>query len=71
MKIDREKTLYIRYSKQHNGLIVDYPNRQGMWLGYEIKETIKKEIKEYATDFDITTVKCQIKLKPKEGNNDR
>ena len=65
MRLDKDTTLYIKWSKAENDLMVYYPNRQGKYLGYEIMKTISKEIKEYATDFDITSVKVQIKLKSK------
>ena len=71
MNIDKSTTMYINWSKHENDLMVYYPNHQGKYFGYEIMKTITKEIEEYATDFDITSVKVQIKLKPQEDNNDR
>lgn len=61
MKTD--DTLYIRWSKREEDLLYQYPNRNGKHLGYAISNTISEAIKTYASDYDITSVKVQIKLK--------
>lgn len=58
-----DDTLYIYWSKRENDLLFQYPNRSGKHLGYDISKTIEDAIKQYATDYDITSVKVQIKLK--------
>lgn len=58
-----DDTLYIWWSKRENDLLFQYPNRSGKHLGYDISNTISEAIKQYATDYDITSVKVQIKLK--------
>lgn len=58
-----DDTLYIYWSKRENDLMFQYPTGAGKHLGYELSDTIEKAIKQYATDYDITSVKVQIKLK--------
>lgn len=58
-----DDTLYIHWSKHENDLLFQYPTRSGKHLGYDISKTIEEAIKQYATDYDITSVKVQIKLK--------
>ena len=61
-KFDKTTTLKVKWSKREQDLMFYYPTHQGKFFGYEIAKLIKKEIKEYATDFDITTFNCTIKL---------
>ena len=58
-----DDTLYVHWSKRENDLIIDYPTTSGKYLGLAIAELVEAKIKQYATDYDITTVKVQIKLK--------
>lgn len=64
MRLNKDTTMYIKYSKAENDLITYYPDHQGKYLGYDIMKTITQQLKEYATDYDITSVKVSIKLKP-------
>ena len=62
-----DNTLYVHWSKHENDLMIDYPTVSGKYLGLAIAELIEAKIKQYATDYDITSVKVQIKLKKECG----
>lgn len=64
MKLDEK--LYIKWSKKEQDLMIYYPCRQGKWLGHDIAKAIKDAFKEYVDEFDITSVKCEIKLTEKK-----
>lgn len=57
-----ENTLVVKWSKKENDFIWHYPNRQGEFLGYDIIKNIREQVKNFATDYDITTFKAEIKL---------
>lgn len=61
-----DDTLYIHWSKHENDLLFQYTTRSGKHLGCDISETIEEAIKQYATDYDITSVKVKLKKEREE-----
>ena len=62
-KFDESTTLKVEWIKKEKALVIQFPTPQGQLLGYEIIKLVRKAVKNYASDFDITTLNFTIKLK--------